>query len=81
MADSVKELIPASNIKKPSYETVVNWVNNSWNAIDVNLIQRSFKYYSISNKRNRTEDKLIFDYNYLRQSGQSDDRVEIDNEG
>jgi len=29
MADSVKELTPASNIKKLSYETVVNWVNNS----------------------------------------------------
>jgi len=38
MADSVKELIPAGNIKKPSYETVINWVNNLWNAIDVNLI-------------------------------------------
>ena len=81
MADSVKELTPAGNIKKPSYETVVNWINNSWNAIDVNLIQRSFKYCSISNKCNETEDKLIFDYNYLKQSGQSDDRVEIDNEG
>jgi len=29
MADFVKELTPANNIKKPSYKTVVNWVNDS----------------------------------------------------
>jgi len=39
MTDSVKELIPAGNIKKSSYEIVVNWINNLWNAINVNLIQ------------------------------------------
>ncbi len=81
MADSVKELIPAGNIKKPSYETVINWVNNLWNAIDVNLIWQSFKCCDIFNKHNGTEDELIFDYNHLKQSGQSDDRIEIDNEG
>jgi len=47
----------------------------------MNLIQRSFKCCGISNKHDGTEDELIFDYNHLRQSGQSDDRVEIDNEG
>ena len=66
MADSVKELIPVGNIKKPSYETVVNWINNSWNTIDMNLIQWSFKCCGIFNKRDRTEDELIFDYNHLR---------------
>ena len=80
MADSVKELTPAGNIKRPSYETVVNWVNNLWNAVNVNLIQRSFKYCDISNKRDGTEDELIFDYNHLGQLNQSDDRIEIDNE-
>jgi len=29
MADSIKELTPAGNIKKPSYEIVVNWINDS----------------------------------------------------
>jgi hypothetical protein len=80
MADSVKELTPAGNIKKPSYETVVNWVNDSWNAVDVNLIQRSFKCCGISNKRDGTEDELIFDYDLFNQSGQLDNEVEIDNE-
>ncbi|CAG8663078.1 3736_t:CDS:2, partial [Ambispora leptoticha] len=27
----------------PSYETVVSWVNASWNAVDIGLIQRAFK--------------------------------------
>ena len=76
MADSVKELTPAGNIKRPLYETVVNWINNSQNAIDVNLIQRVFKCCGISNKRDGTEDELIFDYNYLEQSGQSNGRIE-----
>ena len=80
MADSVKELTPAGNIKRPSYEIVVNQINNSWNTIDVNLIQRSFKCYGISNKHDGTEDELIFDYNCLEQLNQSNDRIEIDNE-
>ncbi|CAI2196148.1 19616_t:CDS:1 [Funneliformis geosporum] len=31
MSESLRELTPASRIKRPSYETVVNWVNRSWN--------------------------------------------------
>ncbi len=80
MADFVKELTPANNIKKPSYKTVVNWVNDSWNAVDVNLIQRSFKCCDISNKHDRTEDELIFDYDLFNQSSQLDNEVKIDNE-
>ena len=67
MFKSVRELTPAGRIKRPSYETVVNWVNRSWNAVDTSLIQRSFKYCGISNKRNRTEDDWIFDYRRLDQ--------------
>ena len=38
MSESMKELTPAGRIKRPSYETVVDWVNRLWNAIDINLI-------------------------------------------
>ncbi|RGB30907.1 hypothetical protein C1646_764720 [Rhizophagus diaphanus] len=34
MAEAVKELTPAGNLKKPSYETVAKWVRDSWNAVD-----------------------------------------------
>src|SRR5437763_10103229 len=73
MSESVRELTPAGRIKRPSYETVVNWVNRSWNAIDTSLIQRSFKCCGISNKRDGTEDDWIFDYRRLEQTKSSDE--------
>ena len=72
MAETIKELTPTGKIKRPSYETVVNWVKDSWNAVDVNLVRRSFKCCGISNKRDGTEDDWIFNYNRL---GQVNDEV------
>ncbi|GBB90173.1 hypothetical protein RclHR1_17050001 [Rhizophagus clarus] len=77
MAEAVKELTPAGNSKKPSYETIENWVRDSWNAVDVDLIRKSFKCCGISNKRDGTEDDWIFNYNRLGQGIQSGDEVEI----
>ncbi|CAB4399489.1 unnamed protein product [Rhizophagus irregularis] len=77
MAEVVKELTPAGNLKKPSYETVAKWVRDSWNAVDVNLIQKSFKCCGISNKRDGTEDDWIFNYNRLGQGNQPGDEVEM----
>ena len=76
MSESVKELTPAGRIKRPFYETVVDWINRSWNAIDISLIQRSFKCCGISNERDGTEDNLIFDYGHLERM-RSSDEVEI----
>jgi hypothetical protein len=80
MSESVKELTPAGRIKRPSYETVVNWVNRSWDAIDVSLIQQSFKCCGISNKRDGTEDDWIFDYERLKQVKSSDEVEILDND-
>ncbi|CAG8788112.1 12044_t:CDS:1, partial [Acaulospora morrowiae] len=77
MIESVKELTPTGKIKKPSYETVTGWINTSWNAVDIGLIRRAFKCYDISNDRNGTEDKLIFDYESLEISNQVNTNVEI----
>jgi len=79
MSESLRELTPAGRIKRPSYETVVNWVNISWNAIDISLIQRSFKCCGISNKRDGTEDDLIFNYGHLEQVKSSDEVEILDN--
>src|SRR5437763_1850865 len=76
MSESVKELTPAGRIKRPSYETVVNWVNISWNAVDISLIQRFFKCCGISNKRDGSEDDYIFDYECVGQI-KSSEEVEI----
>ena len=79
MSESVRELTPAGRIKRPSYETVVDWVNKSWNAVDVNLTKRSFKCCGISNKRDGTEDDWIFDYRRLEQT-KSSDEITLDDE-
>ncbi len=49
MAEFVKELTSVDKIRRPFYKIVINWIDALWNAIDNGLIQRFFKYYSISN--------------------------------
>jgi hypothetical protein len=77
MAETIKDLTPTGKFKRPSYETVANWVKDSWDAIDVNLIWRSFKCCGISNKRNGTEDNWIFNYDRLGQGNKPSDEVKI----
>src|SRR5438128_8258534 len=72
MAEVVKDLTPSGNIKKPSYETIVRWIKVSWDAIDINMIKKSFKCCGISNKRDGSEDSLIFDYDSVLGSTSSD---------
>ena len=43
MNEAIKEYTPSGRIKKPSYSLVANWVKDSWDAIDPNMIKRSFK--------------------------------------
>jgi hypothetical protein len=81
MAETIKELTPTSKFRRPSYETVAHWVKDSWNAVDVNLIQQSFKCCGISNKHDGTEDDWIFNYDRLKQKNQLNDKVgEYENE-
>ena len=58
-------IYPSGRIKKPSYSLVANWVKDSWDAIDPNMIKRSFKCCGISNNINGLEDDLIFDLSKL----------------
>ncbi|GES81450.1 pogo transposable element with KRAB domain isoform X2 [Rhizophagus clarus] len=67
IAETIKDLTPTGIIKRPTYETIAHWVKDSWEAVDVNLIQRSFKCYGISNNRDGTEDGWIFNYDRLEQ--------------
>jgi len=77
MVETIKELTPTGKFKRLSYETVANWVKDSWSTVDVNLIRRSFKCCGISNKRNGTEDDWIFNYDRLGQANKLNDEVEI----
>ena len=77
MMEEIKELTPTGKLKKPSYETVANWVKDSWNAVDVNLIRQSFKCCDVSNNRDGSEDDWIFNYDRLGQTDRLNDGVEI----
>src|SRR5436190_327770 len=77
MMEEIKELTPTGKLKRPSYETVANWVKDSWNAVDVNLIRRSFKCCGVSNNRDGSEDDWIFNYDCLGQTDRLNDGVEI----
>jgi hypothetical protein len=80
MNDAIKELTPSGKIKRPSYSLVANWVKDSWDAIDPNMIKRSFKCCGISNNINGSEDDLIFDFSKLENVNNPGRGVEEENE-
>ena len=63
MNNTIKECTPSGKIKRPSYSLAANWVKESWDAVDPNMINRSFKYCDVSNAVDGIEDNLIFDFN------------------
>ena len=75
MLSVTHDFTPAGRIKRPSYSTVATWVKESWDEVDNDLIQRSFKCCGISTKTDGSEDHYIFDYNQL--SGSINDNDEI----
>src|ERR1043166_2703696 len=80
MNEAIKEYTPSERIKKPSYSLVANWVKDSWDAIDPNMIKRSFKCCGISNNINGLEDDLIFDLLKLENVNNRNRGVEKENE-
>src|SRR5688572_23847008 len=55
--------MPSEKIKRPLYLLVANWVKESWDSIDSDMIKRSFKCCGVSNSLDRMEDNLIFNFN------------------
>ena len=80
MNDAIKEQTPSGKIKRPSYLLVANWVKESWDAIDPNMIKRSFKCCGISNDINGSEDDLIFDLSKVENVNNPRRGVEEENE-
>src|SRR5207248_7108117 len=77
--EAIKKYTPPERIKKPSYSLVANWVKDSWDAIDFNMIKRSFKCCGISNDINGLEDDLIFDLSKLENVNNRNRGVEEEN--
>ena len=65
MCEAIKDYTPSGKIKRPSYSLVAKWVKEGWDAIDINMIRRSFKCCGVSNATDGTEDALIFDFDKL----------------
>ena len=63
MNEAIKEYTPSEKIKRPSYSLVINWIKESQDAIDPNMINHSFKCCGVSNAINGMKDGLIFDFN------------------
>src|SRR6266542_2341826 len=79
MSEAIKDYTPSGKIKRPSYSLVANWIKEGWDALDINMIRRSFKCCGISNATDGTEDTLIFDFNRLEDKVNREDlRREID---
>ena len=63
MNEAIKEYIPSGKFKRLSYLLVTNQVKKSWDAINPNMINHSFKCYGVSNAINGIENGLILDFN------------------
>ena len=63
MLSTIYNFTLAGRIKRPSYSTVATWVKESWDEVDNNLIQRSFKnvvdYDKLSDLVNDEDDEII----------------------
>jgi hypothetical protein len=60
MSEAIKEYTPSGKIKRPSYSLVATWIKESWEAMDIDMIRRSFKCCGISNNMNGSEEYFNF---------------------
>ena len=80
MSEAIKDYTPSKKIKRPSYSLVAKWIKESWDAIDPNMIMRSFKCCGISNAIDGKEDNLIFDFDKVESVNNPRREVEENNE-
>jgi hypothetical protein len=80
MDEAIKEYTPSGKIKRPSYSLVANWVKESWDSIDIDMIKRSFKCCGVSNATDGSEDNLIFDLTKVKDVNNPGRGIEEDNE-
>ncbi|GBC04795.1 hypothetical protein RclHR1_05880008 [Rhizophagus clarus] len=62
MISNIHAFTSAGKIKRPSYSTAATWVKESWDEINEDLIQRSFKSCGISTNLDGSEDDCIGDH-------------------
>ena len=60
LASGVKQYTEVGNMKPASRHLVVEWILESWNRLEKNLIIESFKSCGLNLKTDRSEDHLIY---------------------
>jgi hypothetical protein len=65
MISNIHAFTLMGKIKRPSYSTIATWVKESWDKVDEDLIQRSFKSCGILTNIDGLKDDCIFDDNSL----------------
>ncbi|GES92590.1 pogo transposable element with KRAB domain [Rhizophagus clarus] len=78
--DAIKDYTPSEKIKRPTYSLVANWIKESWDSMNINMIKRSFKCCGISNSLDGSEDNLIFDFNKVKEINNRRKGIEEENE-
>ena len=60
LASGVKQYTEVGNMKPASRHLVVEWILETWNRLEKNLIIESFKSCGLNLKTDRSEDHLIY---------------------
>ncbi|GBB96819.1 hypothetical protein RclHR1_02840016 [Rhizophagus clarus] len=69
MAEAVKELTPAGNLKKPSYETVANWIFNYNHLGQENQLEDEVEILSDNEYGNEEDKEGETDDEYISEKG------------
>ena len=60
MSSGGPERTPAGNFKRPSLSLVTTWVKTAWDALNPQMVAKSFKKCAISNALDGTEDDVLW---------------------
>ena len=60
MAAGNHDLTPTGRMKRPTITQVCEWVKTSWQAVNDEIVVRSFKKCGISNASDGTEDNMLY---------------------
>lgn len=71
MAFGEHSFTPAGKMKKPSVQNILDWINQAWDEVETDTIQKSFKKCGISNNMDGTKDDLVWDTSCSEESSTS----------
>lgn len=52
---------PAGNMKKPSVQNILEWIDQCWKGVEESVVQKSWKKCGISNNMDGTENNILWE--------------------